>query len=44
MCFMNYKTMEILIPNIKWLFFFFFFTMEYIRKLFVFSTWNVKKS
>ena len=42
MCFMNYKTMEILIPNIKWLFF--FFTMEYIRKLFVFSTWNVKKS
>lgn len=23
MCFMNYKTMEILIPNIKWLFFFF---------------------
>ena len=43
MCFMNYKTMGILIPNIKWLFFF-FFTMEYIRKLFVFSTWNVKKS
>ena len=25
MCFMNYKTMEVLIPNIKWLFFFFFF-------------------
>ena len=24
MCFMNYKTMEVLIPNIKWLFFFFF--------------------